>query len=175
MAISREHELIQPADLTLVFKALISLEGLGRQLDPEFQLVPHLTPFVKQVIISRFHPANVLKRGRVGLMEALHVLSGVPKDIGRLVKQARRGNMRIDLDLKRLDHFGTQMARSANRLTMGIITGAMMIGSAIISTVNAGPTILGIPVLGFLGFLFSSLITIWLMFAIWVSGKQDER
>lgn len=175
VAISREHELILPADLTLLFKALISLEGLGRQLDPEFQMVPHLTPFVKQVIISRYHPANVLKRGRVGLMEALHVLSGVPKDIGRLVKQARRGNMRIDLDLKRLDHFGTQMARSANRLTMGIITGAMMIGSAIISTVNAGPTILGIPVLGFLGFLFSSLITIWLMFAIWVSGKQDER
>lgn len=175
VAISREHELILPADLTLLFKALISLEGLGRQLDPDFQMVPHLTPFVKQVIIARYNPATLAKRGKAGVMEALHILSGVPKDIGKLVKQARRGNLRVDLDLKRLDHFGAQMARSANRLTLGIITGAMMIGSAIISTVKGGPTILGIPVLGFLGFLFASMITIWLMVAIWVSGKQDER
>lgn len=175
VAISREHELILPADLTLLFKALISLEGLGRQLDPDFQMVPHLTPFVKQVIIARYNPATLLKRGKSGMMEALHILSGVPKDIGKLVKQARRGNLRIDLDLKRLDHFGAQMARSANRLTLGIITGAMMIGSAIISTVQGGPTILGIPVLGFIGFLFASMITVWLMVAIWVSGKQDER
>ena len=175
VAISREHELILPADLTLLFKALISLEGLGRQLDPDFRMVPHLTPFVKQVIMARYSPGTLFRTGKESILEALHVLAGVPKDIGKLVKQARRGNLRIDLDLKRLDHFGTQMARSANRLTMGIITGAMMIGSSIISTVQGGPTFLGLPILGFLGFLVSSLITIWLVIGIWVSGKEDER
>lgn len=175
VTLSREHELMLPPDLTLLFKTLISLEGLGRQLDPDFQMVPHLTPFVKQVIIARYNPATVFKRGKDGVMEALHILAGVPRDIGKLVKQARRGNLRIDLDLKRLDHFGAQMTRSANRLTMGIVTGAMMIGSAIISTVQGGPTLLGLPVLGFLGFFIAFLITLWLVVAIWVSGKQEER
>ncbi|MDR3414167.1 MAG: AarF/UbiB family protein [Formivibrio sp.] len=175
VTLSREHELMLPADLTLLFKTLISLEGLGRQLDPDFQMVPHLTPFVKQVIVARYNPATLLKRGKDGMLEALHVLAGVPKDIGKLVKQARRGNLRIDLDLKRLDHFGSQMTRSANRLTMGIVTGAMMIGSAIISTVRGGPTFFGLPLLGFLGFLFAFLVTLWLVVAIWISGKEDER
>ncbi len=175
VALSREHHLMLPADLTLLFKALISLEGLGRQLDPDFQMVPHLTPFVKQVVLGRYNPVSMLKRGKEGVMEALHVLSGVPKDIGKLIKQARRGNLRIDLDLKRLDHFGGQLARGANRLTMGIVTGSLMIGSAIISTVNAGPTLMGLPALGALGFIVALLITLWLVVSIWVSGKKEER
>jgi ubiquinone biosynthesis protein len=36
-AILREHSIVLPVDLTLLFKALISLEGLGRQYDPEFR------------------------------------------------------------------------------------------------------------------------------------------
>ena len=36
--IVREHSIVLPADLTLMFKALITMEGLGRQYDPEF---PH--------------------------------------------------------------------------------------------------------------------------------------
>lgn len=175
VTISREYGLVLPADLTLLFKALISLEGLGRQLDPDFQMVPHLTPFVKQVLFARFSPSSLAKRGKDGALEAFRILSCLPRDIGKLIKQARRGNLRIDLDMKRLDHFGIQLVRSANRLTLGILTGAMMIGSAIISTVKGGPTILGLPVLGFLGFLFASVITIWLIFSVWVSGKEEER
>lgn len=175
VSLAREHSLMMPTDLTLLFKALISLEGLGRQLDPDFQMVPHLTPFVKQVIIGRYHPASMLKRGKDGVLEALSILSGVPKDIGKLIKQARRGNLRIDLDLKRLDQFGIRITRSTNRLTMGIVTGALMIGSAIVMTVKGGPMIFGLPLFGVLGFLLALFNTVWLVLAIWVSGKEEER
>jgi ubiquinone biosynthesis protein len=168
----REHQITLPSDLTLLFKALITLEGLGRQLDPEFQMVTHLTPFVKEVILARFHPRALIKKSKEGVFEAVQLLSGLPRDIGKLIKQARRGNLRIDLDLKRLDQFGQQITRSANRLTMGIVTGALIIGSSIVMTVNAGPTILGLPLLGFLGFVLAVLNTIWLVLSIWISGKE---
>ncbi len=169
----REHQITLPSDLTLLFKALITLEGLGRQLDPDFQMVTHLTPFVKEVILARFHPQALIKKSKEGVFEAVQLLSGLPRDIGKLIKQARRGNLRIDLDLKRLDQFGLQITRSANRLTMGIVTGALIIGSSIVMTVQAGPTILGLPLLGFLGFVLAVLNTIWLVLSIWISGKEE--
>ncbi|MFC7421230.1 ABC1 kinase family protein [Iodobacter arcticus] len=169
----REHQITLPSDLTLLFKALITLEGLGRQLDPDFQMVTHLTPFVKEVILARFHPRALIKKSKEGVFEAVQLLSGLPRDIGKLIKQARRGNLRIDLDLKRLDHFGLQITRSANRLTMGIVTGALIIGSSIVMTVNAGPTIFGLPLLGFIGFVLAVLNTIWLVLSIWISGKEE--
>ena len=172
--IMREHEITLPADLTLLFKALITLEGLGRQLNPTFQMIEHLTPFVRQVMIERYKPDALLKRGKAGLTEALDLISGLPRDIGKLIRQARRGNVKVDLDLKRLDRFGTQVAKSANRLTMGIVTGCLIIGSSIVMTVKAGPTLFGLPLFGFFGFTIAFFNTLWLIFSIWVSGKEER-
>jgi ubiquinone biosynthesis protein len=137
-------------------------------------MVPHLTPFVKEVILERLSPKTWLKNGKDNLFEAFGVLSGLPRDIGKLIKQARRGNLKVDLDLKRLDRFGNLIAKSANRLTMGIVTGALIIGSSIAMTIKTGPTLFGMPLLGFIGFVLALVNAIWLMFAIWISSK-DER
>ncbi|MEN6628146.1 MAG: AarF/UbiB family protein, partial [Sulfuricella sp.] len=58
--IMRDHCLVMPADFALLFKTLITLEGLGRQLDPEFDMVEHLTPFVRKVITDRYTPAALI-------------------------------------------------------------------------------------------------------------------
>ncbi|WP_035056930.1 ABC1 kinase family protein [Andreprevotia chitinilytica] len=172
--IMRNHEITLPSDLTLLFKALITLEGLGRQLDPDFQMVQHLTPFVREVIVNRYKPGALFKKGKDNLLEAFGVLAGLPRDVGKLIKQARRGNLKIDLDLKRLDRFGTQLTRSANRLTMGIVTGSLIIGSSIVMTIKVGPTLFGMPALGLLGFMLAVANSFWLVFSIWVSGKEER-
>ncbi|QDQ25110.1 phosphotransferase [Chitinimonas arctica] len=172
IGIMREHAITLPADLTLLFKALITLEGLGRQLDPDFQMVPHLTPFVRQVMMSRYSPRALARKGRRNLWEVLTLLGGVPRDMSRLVKAARRGKLKIDLDLKRLDHFGEQIDRAASRLTLGIVTGCLIIGSSIVMTVPAGPRIFGLPAFGFIGFLIAFFNSIWLIWSIWRAGKR---
>lgn len=171
IAIMREHSITLPPDLTLLFKALITLEGLGRQLDPDFQMLEHITPFVRQVILDRYEPANLLKRSQHDLQDAAGMLFGVPRDIAKLVKEMRRGKVKIDLDLKRLDHFGSQINRGASRLTLGIVTGCLIIASAIVMTLPYGPRIFGMPVLGLFGFLLAFVNSVWVILSIWRSGK----
>ena len=165
--VMRENHLIVPPDLTMLFKALITLEGLGRQLDPDFQIVHHLTPFVKKVIVDRYMPQAIAKRGWRNVSSMLTLATDVPRDISRLLREARRGRLKIDLDLKRLDHFGHQLDQSTNRLTLGIITSALIIGSSIVMTVQGGTVLFG-----FLGFFLASLFGIWLIISIWRSGKD---
>ena len=164
-AIIRDNALVLPADLALLFKALITLEGLGQQLDPTFHMVDHLTPFVRDVIAQRYQPAALIKRGRKSLKEALEVVTGLPRDLARLMREARRGRLRIDLDLKRLDQFGQQLDRASSRITMGILTASLVIGSSIVMTVE------GWRFLGILGFLLAFLNSLWVIFSIWRSGK----
>jgi ubiquinone biosynthesis protein len=171
-AIMREHSIVLPSDLTLLFKALITLEGLGRQLDPDFHMVEHLTPFVRRVITERYYPTALFKRGRRGLRETLSLLGGLPRDVARLLKEARRGRVKIDLDLKRLDHFGHQLDRSTNRLTLGILTASLIIGSSIVMTVQGGPTLLGLPLFGLLGFMVAFFNSVWIVLSIWRSGRE---
>ncbi|TCW34000.1 ABC1 kinase family protein [Gulbenkiania mobilis] len=172
MMLIRDHGIVLPADLAMLFKALITLEGLGRQLNPEFQLVEHITPFVRSLIMRRYHPRQLIKRGRHTLMEAVNLLADLPRDAMRFAKEVRHGKFRINLDLKRLDSFGRQLDKSANRLTMGIVTGCLIIGSSIVITVDAGPKIFGLPLFGFFGFMVAFINSLWLIWSIWRSGKE---
>lgn len=171
-AVMRENNLSLPPDLTLLFKALITLEGLGYQLDPDFHMVDHLTPFVRRVIEARYAPQALAKRARHGLKELADVLFGLPRDVARLFRQARRGRLRIDLDLKRLDHFGLQLNQAANRLTMGVLTASLVVGSSIIMTINTGPTLFDLPLFGLIGFIVAFFNSVWIVLSIWRSGKD---
>ncbi len=171
-AIMRDNSLVLPSDMSLLFKALITLEGLGVQLDPNFHMVEHLTPFVRKVIFARYQPDMLLRRGKHSAVELLHVLTGLPRDLLRLMREARRGRLKIDLDLRRLEQFGYQLDATANRITMGILTASLVIGSAIVMTVQAGPRIMGMSFFGILGFLLAFINSLWIIFSIWRSGKH---
>ena len=173
-ALLREHAILLPADLTLMFKALISLEGLGRQYDPEFRLVDRVRPFLDRALSERYQPVVALRRSQTSLTNVFGLLTTVPRDLARLVKDARHGRMRVDLDLKRLDSFGERIHNTIDRMTIGIMTSSLVIGSSIVMAVGGGPTLFGIPVLtlfGLFGYLIAFFNSLWIIFAIWRSDR----
>ena len=173
-AIIREHSIVMPSDLTLMFKAIITMEGLGRQYDPDFHVLDHLAPMLRRAIAERYRPTDLVKRGRSTMGQFVNLVSSVPRDLGRLLRDARRGKTRVDLDLKRLDSFGKQLDRTIDRATMGIMTASIVIGSSIVRTVQGGPEVFGMPVLtilGLLGYVVAFLNSLWVIVGIWRSGK----
>jgi ubiquinone biosynthesis protein len=174
-AIVREHGIVLPSDLTLLFKALISLEALGRKYDPEFRLTDRLEPFLERAIAGRYAPAEMGRRGSAGISQILGLIGSVPRDLARLMKDARRGRMRVDVDVKRLDTFGRRLDSTIDRITIGIMTASVVIGSSIVMTVTSGPQVFGIPiftVLGLFGYLLAFVNSVWIVISIWRSGRD---
>jgi ubiquinone biosynthesis protein len=174
-AIVRGHSIVLPSDLSLMFKTLITLEGLGRQYDPDFHIINHLTPLVKTALAERYQPGELMRRGRGAVSEFMNVVGSVPRDLARLLREARRGKTRIDLDLKRLDSFGQRLDRTLDRVTVGIMTASLVIGSAIVLGVRDGPEVFGIPVLpviGLIGYVLAFLNSLWIVYGIWRSGRE---
>jgi ubiquinone biosynthesis protein len=174
-AIVREHGIVLPTDLTLLFKAFISLEALGRKYDPDFRLTDRLEPFLERAIAARYAPAEVGRRGSASLSQFLGLIGSVPRDIGRLLKDARRGRMRVDLDMKRLDSFGRKLDSTIDRITIGIMTASLVIGSSIVMTVSSGPQLFGVPIftaLGLFGYLLAFVNSVWIIISIWRSGRD---
>ena len=174
-AILREHSIVLPADLTLMFKALISLEGLGRHYDPEFRLIERARPFLDSAMRERYQPAEAARRTQETLSDFFGLVTSMPRDLARLVKDARHGRMRVDLDLKRLDSFGHRLHSAMNRATIGIMTASLVVGSSIVMTVAEGPTLFGVPLLtffGLLGYLIAFVNSLWIILSIWRSGRR---
>ena len=174
-SIVREHGVVLPSDLTLLFKALVTLEALGRKYDPEFRLTDRIEPFLERAIAARYAPAEMGRRGSAGFGQVLSLIGSVPRDLARLLKDARRGRMRFDLDLKRLDTFGRRLDSTIDRITIGIMTASVVIGSSIVMTVTSGPEVFGIPIftmLGLFGYLLAFVNSVWIVISIWRSGRD---
>jgi len=172
----REHGTVLPADLTLLFKALITLEGLGRKYDPEFVLVDRLKPFVDRAMAARYAPAEVGRRGGANIGQFVDLVRSIPRDLSRLLRDARRGRVRMDLDLKRLDDFVRKLDRAIDRASIAIMTASVVIGSSIVMTVTSGPQTFGIPiftVLGLFGYLLAFINSVWIVLSIWRSRGEE--
>lgn len=175
VAILRQHQLALPADLTMLIKAFISLEGMGRELDPDFDMASEAMPLLEQALRKRYTPAALFKRGRWAAGEALALIADLPRDLSRLLRAARRGRLEIHIDITHLKRVGNQLDSAANRLVVGIVVAALIIGSSIVMTVPGGPSLLGLPFFGLLGFLGAVVGGIWLLLSIWKSSKADRE
>ncbi|MDZ4154378.1 MAG: ubiquinone biosynthesis protein UbiB, partial [Methylicorpusculum sp.] len=162
----RDHQLNLPADLTLLIKAFITLEGLGRQLDPNFNLVVAATPLLKRAFLQRYSPEFITRKGLKSVATLLEMLSGLPQDLHRILEDLRRGAVSVRLDITRPDWLGKELDRLVNRLSVSLVTASMIIGSSIVSTVEGGTSSF-IGLTAFIGALFGGL---WLLFSIWRSG-----
>ncbi|NMG49246.1 ubiquinone biosynthesis protein UbiB [Azoarcus communis] len=168
VAILREHGLTLPPDLALLIKAFIALEGLGRQLDPDFDMAGEATPFLERVLLAHAAPGALVWRGWRALRDTLALVAGLPQDLRQLLRAARRGKLLVQVEVLPLKHFGDRLDRAASRLAISVVTAALIIGSAIVMTVEREP---GLPSFGLLGFIAAVIGGIWVLFSIWRGGK----
>lgn len=166
----RTHRLALPADLALLIKVCLTLEGMGRSLDPDFDMARQASPFLHRAMRALYAPPVLARQGLRSLGDAVGMLSALPRDLRKLLRSARANKLRLHLDLDYLQQFSTQIGHSANRLTVGVVLAALIVGSSITLTVSGGPTLLGLPVFGLLGFVGATIAGAWLVISIWRSG-----
>ena len=172
-AMLREHGLSLPADLALMIKAFLTLEGMGRPLDPDFDMASEARPYLERAMLERFAPDVLVRRGRRTLSGLVDLLRDMPRDVHRLLQSARRGKLQMHIEVDTLRAFGEQVDRAANRLTMGIITASLVIGSSIVmNSVGGGVSNRWLMALGVLGFVGAALCGVWILFSIWRSGRR---
>ena len=167
----REHRLTLPPDLALMIKTFLTLEGMGRQLDPDFDMAGVARPFLERAMLQRFAPGVLLRRGRRMLAGGVDLVHDLPRDVHRLLRAARRGKLRVHVDVDSLKGFGAQIDRAVSRLTMGVVTAALIVGSSIVLNSAGGVSSTGLRVLGTVGFVGAAVGGLCIVWSIWRGGR----
>jgi len=170
LAMLRRNELVLPLEMAQTFKVFITLEGLGRRLDPQFKLVDESVPVVKRAFASFYSPVALARRGRRGVLDVVKLLGRLPRELRDTLQAMARGTMQVHIDVTQLERLTERLDRAASRLTVGLITSALIIGTAIVMTVDAGPRVMGLPLLGAFGFIAAGVGGTWVLVSI-LRGK----
>ncbi len=167
----RRHRIILPVNLAMVGRMLAITAGVGRKLDPGFDIVAEAKPFVQSFIARRFDPRRKV-RNLVGSLQAYQeVLAALPEDLEDIVAKVKKGKMVVSLHHEGLAHLTLEMDRSSNRLAFGMIIAALIVGSSFVLQLDRGPMIFGFSAFGLAGFLIAGLLGLWLVLAIVRSGR----
>ena len=77
-----------------------------------------------------------------------------------------RGELNVHFQHENLGDLRRTLDNASNRLTLGLIIAAMIIGSSMIITTGVKPFLFGYPALGIIGYLVSGVLGLWLVFNI---------
>ena len=159
------------SDLMLLTKALITIEGMGRELDPHFDMIDHVRPFIEKAVQERVSPRHLARDISEHFLSLVQLARNLPRDLKELLNRINRNKFKIDLEHRGLDRFIKELDKSINRLSSSLIIAALIVGSSIIMQTDKGPLLLGFPVFAFLGYTIAALIGLWWVIAILRSGR----
>jgi ubiquinone biosynthesis protein len=130
LVMAREHQLALPPDLVLLFKALITADGVLHRLDPNFDIIATLKPMLQQVMLQRYTPEAVRRRMLALGGEALDASEELPQTLRLLMRRLKRGQISADINLKNISQLSQALERAAVTLAIAIVTAAFTLGLA---------------------------------------------
>lgn len=158
-------------DLLLLAKAFMTIESMGRRLDPDFDMTLHLRPLMENEIRDRLSPKSAFKELFGNVNSYMNLIRSLPKDIKEILNRINRDKFKIDLEHRGLDRFINELDKSINRLSSSLIIAALIIGSSIVMQTGKGPLLLGFPLFAFMGYSIAGLVGLVWLIAIIRSGR----
>ncbi len=168
----RRHQLILPSNLSLLLKTTAMSESMGEQLDPSFNLADVLTPYAEKFMLQQNSPVAWARRfGKAG-MDLAWLAVELPQQLRRLLGELDRGALKIDIQPTGLDPLLKRAERIANRIVLGVIVAAFIVGLAMLmSAYHPGGSGL-LQVVLTIGFVLAGVLALYLVWSILRSGRH---
>ncbi|MHB8158914.1 MAG: ABC1 kinase family protein [Thermoleophilia bacterium] len=161
-----------PTQYLLLERSAGTLEGIGRQLYPGFNVFEFARPYTREFLKRRYSPENIAARGSREIQNYVSLLREVPAQLHDSLDQVTSGDLKINFVHRNLEEPMRRFTILTNRLVVAIVLASLILGSSIIGLfAQEGPRLLGISVFALFGFLASGFFGLWLVVGILRSGR----
>ena len=160
-----------PADLALTFKVILTAEALGRELEPDYNIIEAAKPFLREYMFERIGPKERFADTLDFLNESGTFLRSLPNDASMIMKKLRSGKLKLEMEIQGLDTSTRELDKSFNRLAFSIIIAGLLIGSSFMNQFEGGLRIFGFSIIALGGYVVAGILGLWLIIGIIRSGR----
>ncbi|MBI4743743.1 MAG: AarF/ABC1/UbiB kinase family protein [Actinobacteria bacterium] len=136
LSVIYRHKIKIPENYALLVKALIILEGVGKQIYPEFNILEIAKPFAKELIKRRYPPGKIWEESYEILKEYSLYAAGYPKQIHEVLKKSSNGELEIRFRHIGLEETVKHFDRMVNRLIIGLIICSLIVSITALALVQ---------------------------------------
>ncbi len=178
MEISRaagENGILLPPELTTLGKTLFALDQVGRTLDPEFDpnaaIQRNAAEILRQRMRQQLSPANLFS----SMLDANELMQRLPRRLNTILENLAENEFKIHVDAIDEAHLMSGLQKIANRITLGLVLAALIIGAAMLMRVETRFRIWGYPGLAMLCFLGALAGAVLLMLNILLYDERSDK
>jgi len=169
--LSLKHRMKIPSDLLLINKAMLIVENICRELDPDFDFISAAGPYAAKLVRQRVSPSWIYEKAQKNIEEVADFASVFPKQLRQIIRKVLRDDIHMKLTHIGLDKLIRDMDRSSNRIAFSLVVSAIILSSAIMHATGVGPKLFGMSVLANISFVVAFFLGIWLLISIIRSGR----
>jgi ubiquinone biosynthesis protein len=166
----RRHRVRCPADIILLIKALTTIESVARDLDPTFELVSFVQPYLEDLVSKRYSLSALKGRFQRGVVQYLELFENLPRELGPIFSQLRRNKLAVNLEHRGLDRITQTIEHASRNISFALIIAAMLVGSSILVLAARSP---GMGVLSAVG--IGGLITAAVLIVLMIVSNRRRR
>lgn len=149
-----QNQVLLSEDVYLLVKGIGQIEGIGRHLNPQLNIMQEIGKNAQEIMVKRMSPKYILEKGMGKVGEFSENWLTLPSDLKRLLEKIQNNELKHRHELVGFENF----QKITERLVLGLVVSSLIIGSSILVLANMPPHINGISVLGILGFVISGIL-----------------
>jgi len=161
LEVALRHRISMPPGITMLSRGIMTMEGVLTVCCPETNLMEILSNFYSETSKNKLDSEKEILTALNKFSGAARKSAEIPGHIADVLKMAIRGQAKLNLDYPDYEEPLRIVSELVNSLNRGIICAALFIGASLICLTDMQPQILGIPLLGFVGFVAALLNGAW--------------
>lgn len=151
----KENKLVMPDYFYLLFKGISLIEGVGRSINPDLDIVASLKPYTKKLFFNRIQPEKLAKTGLEKASIFAEQMEEIPNEVRSVLHKLDENQLKINAEIKNMDRLDSVIKNGITNLILGMILGANIISTAILWAADVGPEIGEVSILPIVGVLLS--------------------
>ncbi|MDR6465239.1 AarF/UbiB family protein [Chryseobacterium sediminis] len=164
--ILKDNRLYMPDYFYLLFKGISLIEGVGRSINPDLDIVKSLHPYTKKIFTKKINPKNLLKTGMDRMMNFTDNVDEIPKELRSVLQKLDENKFTVSSEIKNIDKTNQLIKSSVINLILAMVLGANIIATAIVFSSESGPRIGELSLVAILGFVFSIILVLILLLRV---------
>ncbi len=162
----KDNRLHMPDYFYLLFKGISVIEGVGRTINPDLDVVKSLHPYTKKIFTKKISPKNIVKTGMDRMLMFTDNVDEIPKELRSVLQKLDENKFTVSSEIKNIEKTNQLIKSSIINLILAMVLGANIIATAIVFSSESGPRIGELSLVAVLGFIFSIFLVIVILLRV---------
>ena len=172
--ILQSQNLTLPASLTMLARGFLVIEGVLSSIAPQITVIDVLAKHMQKQALK---PSNMINKAKEMIATTAHSAESaakIPTQVSHSLEMLNKGELKVTANMKASDEILASAYTVAGRLALALISAGLFIGSSVLCTTEMQPQLLGVPVLGFLGYLGAFILGVYVIWETFASRHKER-